>query len=100
MGIELELIVLLVIQALGTSFFGKFEVETPGIKKALKWLILDAVTIGLFYVVAHYAILFPVVMVTIGTIVHFRICKKNGIDPFKATPRKKYYALRGWDWVE
>ncbi|HUM51805.1 MAG TPA: hypothetical protein PK431_08310 [Chitinophagales bacterium] len=100
MGIELELIILILIQLIGSTFFARFEIETPAIKKVFKWLILDAITIGLFYLIHHYAILFPVVIVTIGTIVHFRICKKNGINPFNATPRKKYYQLRGWKWQE
>ena len=38
-------------------------------------------------------------MITIGTIVHFRIYKKNGIDPLKASPSRKYYEFRGWKWV-
>ncbi len=98
MGIELELLALLIIQLLGSSFFAKFEIETPVAKKIFKWVTIDAITIGLYYLVNHYALLFPVVMVLAGTIVHFRICKKNGIDPLKATPRKKYYELRGWKW--
>ncbi|MFV8347926.1 hypothetical protein [Flavobacterium sp. ZB4P13] len=100
MEIELELILLLIIQAVGTSFFARFEIETPALKKVFKWLAIDAVTIGLYYLINHYAILFPVIMIAIGSIVHFRICKKNGIDPFLATPRKKYYKLRGWKWKE
>ena len=47
MGIELELIVLLVVQTLGTSFFAIFEVETPGWRKALKWAIISGGTLGL-----------------------------------------------------
>ncbi len=100
MGLELELFILLVIQAIGSSFFAKFEIETPAFKKIFKWLMIDAVTIASYFWIGHSAIIFPIVIVTMGTIVHFRICKKNGIDPLKATPRKKYYQLRGWKWEE
>ena len=96
MGMELELIVLLLVQLTGTSLFAKFEIETPAIKKIFKWLTIDIITIGLYYKIGHYTLLLPVVMITIGTIVHFIYCRKNGIDPIKATPRKKYYQLRGW----
>lgn len=100
MGIELELIILLIIQAFANSFFAKFEIETPAWKKLLKWLLIDTITLGLYYIIGHYAIILPFVLIAAGTIIHFRICRKNGIDPLNATPRKKYYNLRGWKWVE
>jgi len=100
MGIELELAILLIIQLLGTSFFARFEVETPASKKIVKWLLIHGITIGLFFLVRHYALIFPLFMILLGTTFHIRICRKNGIDPIKATPRKKYYELRGWKWEE
>jgi hypothetical protein len=100
MGIELELGVLLVIQLLGSAFFARFEVETPAVRKIFKWLVIDAITVGLFYQIGHYALVLPIVMIGIGTTFHVVWCKKNGIDPLKATPRKKYYELRKWKCVE
>ena len=100
MGIELELIILLFIQLLGTSFFSRFEAGTAVWKKILKWITLDAITIGLFYFIGHFALLFPAVILLIGLSIHFYFCRKHGIDPIKATPRKKYYELRGWVWEE
>jgi len=35
-----------------------------------------------------------------GLTVHFMWCRRHGIDPVHATPRRKYYALRGWTWRE
>ncbi len=99
-GIELELFVLLIIQTVFISAFAKFEVETPLIKKLVKWFLIDAVTIGLYYLVEHWAVIFPILGLVPGIIVHFTWCKKNRIDPWKATPRKKYYELRGWKWEE
>ncbi len=96
MAIELELGVLLIIQLTGTSIFARFEIETPAWRKIMKWLIVDGATIGLFFAIRHYALLFPLLILIIGTTAHFFICRKNGIDPLKATPRKKYYELRGW----
>lgn len=97
---EIELIELLVIQLLASNFFGRFEVETPAFRKIIKWLIIDGITIGLYYWFHHWALIFPVVAMIPGSIYHFNWCKKHGIDPLKATPRKKYYELRGWKWVE
>ena len=100
MGIELELATLLLIQTVFISAFGKFEVETPFIRKVVKWLIIDSITIGLYFWVGHWAIAFPLLSLIPGTILHFTWCKKNGIDPIRATPRRKYYELRGWKWEE
>ena len=100
MGIELELSILLVVQLFGTSFFARFEVETPAWRKIVKWLVMDAVTIGLYYLIGHWSLLLPLLMLTIGTTFHFIWCKKNGIDPLKATPKRKYYELRKWKWEE
>jgi len=100
MGIALELAALLLIQTVFISAFAKFEVETPLLKKLLKWLIIDGITIGLFYAIGHWAIIFPFVALIPGTVYHLSWCKKNGIDPFKATPRRKYYELRDWKWEE
>lgn len=100
MGVELELAELLVIQLLASNFFGRFEVETPAFKKIIKWLFIDAIGVALYYWIGHWALLFPVLAMLPGTIYHFNWCKKNGIDPIKATPRKKYYELRKWKWEE
>ena len=35
-----------------------------------------------------------------GSIVHTVWCKKHSIHPIYATPRRKYYELRGWVWPE
>lgn len=100
MGIAWELAALLLLQTFFISAFARFEVETPLVKKLLKWLILDGITIGLFYAFGHWAIIFPFIALIPGTVYHFIWCKKNGIDPLQATPRKKYYTLRGWKWEE
>jgi len=97
---EIELAELLIIQLLASNFFARFEVETPAFKKITKWLIIYAITIALYYWLHHWALIFPLLALMPGTIYHFTWCKKNGIDPLKATPRKKYYELRGWEWEE
>lgn len=100
MGVEIELAELLLIQLLATNFFARFEAETPAFRKIIKWLIIAGATIGLYYWLGHWAAIFPVVAMIPGTIYHFNWCRKNGIDPLRATPRKKYYQLRGWKWEE
>lgn len=100
MGLELELVVLLAIQTLGTSVFAVFEVETPAWRKALKWLIVIGGTMGLYHVVGHWALAFPIGSAILGLFAHTLFCRRHGIHIVRATPRRRYYALRGWDWVE
>ncbi len=100
MGIELELAVLLIGQTIGTSIFAPFEVETPVWRKLAKWGILILGTLALTRVVGHWAVIFPFGLASVGLVVHFVFVNRHGIHPFKATPRRKYYELRGWKWIE
>ncbi|MFQ5526461.1 MAG: hypothetical protein ACE5GX_09400 [Thermoanaerobaculia bacterium] len=99
-GVALELGVLYVIQTLGHSIFDKFEVETEAWRKIVKWVVVAAVTIGLYFFVGHWALTFTVGAGILGCTFHFVWCRKNGIHPLRATPRAKYYELRGWDLPE
>ena len=98
MGIELELGVLLTVQLLGTQIFDRFEVETPAWRKILKWGIVIGLTLGLYRLVGHWALVLPLGLGVMGATFHFIWCKKNGIHPIKALPRRRYYELRGWEW--
>lgn len=100
MGIELELYILLVIFIPGSSIFAVFEVETARWCKVLKLLIVCSVTIGLYYAAGHFALVFPIGGGVVGTAFHVWWCRKHNIDPIHATPRRKYYELRNWDWPE
>ena len=100
MGIELELSVLLVIVVLGTSVFAVFEVENPRWRKALKWLIVCGGTVGLYYMLGHAALVFPIGLAAVGAAYHLWWCHRHGIHPVHATPRRRYYELRGWHWPE
>ena len=100
MGIELELFVLLAFSVIGPGIFARFEIETPAWRKILKWSVIIAVTLGLYAAVGHWALLIPLGMATVGTTFHFAWCQKHGIDPIRATPKRKYYELRGWEWTE
>ena len=99
-GIELELAVLLVVLIFGSSFFAVFELETSGLRKALKWAIFSGVTLGLYAWIGHWSLVFLAVMAVLGTTGHFTWCRKNDIHPLHAAPRRKYYELRGWEWRE
>jgi hypothetical protein len=96
MGIELELAVLLAITTLGQVGFGHFEAETSKARRLIKWAIVDGATLGLYFAVGHWALAFPIGMVALGLGFHFWWCRRNGIHPFHATPRRRYYELRGW----
>ena len=100
MGLELELIVLLVVQTLGSAIFARFETETPIWKRLLKWSIMHGGTIGLYFLVGHWSLLFPLAMGVLGGTLHFVVCRKHGFDLINATPRRAYYAFRGWHWPE
>ena len=100
MGIELELGVLYLIQTFGHSYFDSFEVETPSWRKVLKWLVVAGLTVGLYNWVGHWALVLPIAGGILGSVFHFTWCRKNGIHPWKATPRRKYWELRGWPWTE
>ena len=100
MGVNLELYVLLGILILGSSVFAVFEIETARWRKALKWFIVCAGTVGLYYAVGHLALIFPLGLAVLGMSVHLWWCRRHGIHPILATPRRKYYELRGWPWPE
>ena len=100
MGIELEWFSLLALHVLGTSVFGVFETETPWWRLTLKWAIVAAITVLVYRWAGHWALLAMAVPAIGGTIFHFAWCRKHGIHPWRATPRRKYYELRGWAWPE
>ena len=100
MGIELELGVLLGISVLGSGTFAVFEVETPAWRKILKWAIVIGLTLGLYRLVGHWALVVPALGAIAGTTFHFIWCRRNGIAPLTAMPRRRYYELRGWTWRE
>ena len=98
MGIALEFAVLLGLVVLGTEIFAPFEIETPAWRKILKWSVLIALTLGLYPVIGHWAAVVPVVLGLFGLAFHLIWCRRNGIHPLKATPKRRYYELRKWDW--
>ncbi len=100
MGIELELGFLLTVQIIGTETFAPFEVETSPLRKIVKWGLIAALTIGLYQLVGHWSLLVPIIGVLVGGVFHFIWCSRNGIHPLRATPRRRYYELRGWHWPE
>src|SRR5262245_54111810 len=97
-SIGLELAVLLALSVIGQSAFAVFEVETPVWRKILKWAIVVAATLALSVWVGHWALILPVAAGIAGVIGHTLWCRKHGIDPLRATPRRRYYELRGWQW--
>lgn len=57
-------------------------------------------TLVTYYWIGHWALLVAIGPAFLGLIIHFKWCKANNIHPLKATPRKRYYELRGWQWPE
>ncbi len=83
--------------AIGNILFGHFEERTPKWRRVLKFFMFTALiavissTAGRVWSIAVVGALFSVAL-----IIHFWWLPKQGIDPFTAEPREKYYALRGW----
>ena len=100
LGIELELAVLLGALVVGASVFAAFEVETPAWRKLLKWSVMIGLTLALTGPLGHWASAVPVALGGLGLTYHVYWCRKNGIHPLRATPRRRYYELRGWTWHE
>lgn len=45
-------------------------------------------------------VLVPAALGLLGLSLHFWWCSRNGIHPFRALPRRRYYELRGWQWPD
>lgn len=101
MNMEKELLALLVMHIIGVGLFGKFESESPWWRAILKWSMLLSIVWTVSYLYGHTVALYAILGMTIfSLIVHFAWCYKNGIHPIAATPRRKYFELRGWKWIE
>jgi hypothetical protein len=96
----LELSVLLALVTIGPAVFAVFEVESAPWRKVLKWGIVIALTLGLHRLIGHWSVLLPVILGAAGLTFHFYWCRRNGIHPWRATPRRRYYQLRGWDFPD
>ena len=93
-GIELELSILVLLSNLGQTLFAKFEIETQRWRQVFKWMILHGGTIGLYFLVGHWALVFPLLALGAGCIVHATWCRKHEINPWNATPRERYWLGR------
>ncbi|HYD34997.1 MAG TPA: hypothetical protein VD999_02930 [Vitreimonas sp.] len=83
--------------ALGNVFFGHFEERTPKLKKVLKFLLFNLITVsisaffGRTWTVAFY------VLMTLGVVyIHGFWLPSKGINGLTGEPKDKYYKLRGW----
>ncbi len=101
-SMPIVLLVLLAIQILRTSILGRFEIETPIWKRLLKWIVMYGVTITVAFCFALglWPLVFPVGWTVLDTVRHLVFCRREGIHPIYATPRKKLYELKGWEWPE
>jgi len=98
---EKELLAILALNVFGFAFFGKFESETPWWRPIIKWSFLVSIVWTVAYYFGHTVALFFILGMTIlSLVVHFAWCYKKGIHPVNATPRRKYFELRGWTWRE
>lgn len=98
---EKILLILLIGHIIGVAFFGKFEADSPWWRALIKWSIILGIIYGIDAAfgneIATYVL---VALFVVSLIVHFAWCYAHGIHPIHATPRKKYFELRGWTWKE
>lgn len=99
-ALEATLASMLGVAVIGQSIFAPFEVETAPLRKILKWTIIAAIAVGLSFRIGYWAALMPWALGLLGAAFHFTWCARNKIDPLRATPRRRYYELRGWRWPE
>ena len=98
---EKELLALFALHTVGVAVFGRFESETPWWRLVMKWTIILGLIWWISTAFGQAAALYVILAMTfLGVGFHFIWCRKNGIHPVTATPRKKYYELRGWTWKE
>ena len=96
--LSIVLLTLLAVQMLGQNIFTAFAVDMPIWRKLLKWGLVNGITIGLYFVVGVWSAVLPLVLVAVGSIVHFTVCRKHGFHPLYATPRREFYEYMGWTW--
>lgn len=83
--------------ALGSIWFGRFELETAKWRRTLKLLLVVALSAAIaarFGTAAGLGVVGFLLVAGLG--VHFSWCRKNGIDPWSAEPWPRYRELRGW----
>jgi hypothetical protein len=97
---ELELAALLALAVVGLNVFAPFATETPPWRKILKWVILSGVVLGSYQVIGHWSLVLLLALIAAGAVVHWSWCRRHQIHPLRATPRRRYYQLRGWRWEE
>lgn len=94
---ETYLLLFCVLYILGIIFFGHFEERTPKVRRLVKLAFnLGLVAVAYQWLGGAWAAGLIVALFALGLTFHFWWTSKNGIHPFTAEPRTKYYALRGW----
>lgn len=86
---------------IGIAIFGRFELESPWWRHTMKWTLILGIVYWVATAFSVSAALWTILGLAIaGIVFHVAWCKRNGIHPLKATPRKKYWNIRGWNWDE
>ena len=83
--------------ALGSIWFGRFELETPKWRRTLKLALSVALPVAAaarFGAAAGLGLIAG--FLALGLAVHFVWCRRHGNDPWRAEPWERYRTLRGW----
>ena len=92
-----DVALVLFIFAIGSIFFGHFEVRTPKRKKVAKIIFFTTLAALLSAAFGHGAVFAMLGLVAVFVVfVHAWYLPKHGINGLTGEPKEKYYALRGW----
>jgi hypothetical protein len=87
--------------ALGNILLGHFEERTPKWRRVGKYLATVALTLGLSAGPGRpWAFGLLGLGLCVVAFVHGRVLPRRGIHGWTGEPRRRYYAMRGWQWPE
>ena len=92
-----EVAIISLIFAVGSIFFGHFEVHTPKWKKLLKLILFIGISLLIsFFAGRIWFHIFLGIMTLLVLIIHLWWLPHKGINGWTGEPKDKYYELRGW----
>jgi hypothetical protein len=86
------------ITALGSIYFGHFELHTPKWRRVVKLIMFIVIAVTLTATAGRmWTFIFLGVMLLAVVVVHVFVLPSKGINGLTGEPKEKYYKFRGWD---
>lgn len=94
-----EVAVMASIFAAGNILFGHFEERTPKWRRLAKALLFTLAAVAISAAAGRtWFYVFLACAAAAVVVVHGILLPRQGINPWTAEPRERYYKLRGWKW--